>query len=519
MIKNFGKLKQWTGERLGAAKATLQTEDFQRLETDTERKRATFEKVHQALEVFHGQLSKKKPSPEDGKTKVAPLEAVGACWINHGSSFSEDSALGIALLNFGQAESRIAMLQDDLAAQVKEGYMRTLEDALREYKEYQALKKKLEGRRLDYDAKLARLQKAKKEKPEWEQEMQAAKLKYEETEYELLQKMVQLQEYEDTHYAALQQLLEAQHSYFSRAAELLDSVRANWGQGNMAGATARQTLQNATFARSPSVSSLSTPRNGSGDDYFAYSASPDTLPAAARRPSLRSEGLSAHSVPRRMPSATSIRSNGSDRSRPPPPPPLSRRQSHTSTLKRRKALYDFEGESIDELSFRAGDVITVIEEVDEGWWLGEVEHFGPKRRGIFPVNYTEDLINGASPPVPARPPTSIMEQPVEEEHQDSPFHDNQATLEPPRSQSTQFVPLATKPTTSRTPPPPPASSSRVTPALSTSASTRMPMPPPTSAIANTAAADAPPCQECGCNDFSANVFKKGHCKTCFHYHS
>lgn len=107
--------------------------------------------------------------------------------------------IGIALLNFGQAESRIAMLQDDLAAQVKEGYMRTLEDALREYKEYQALKKKLEGRRLDYDAKLARLQKAKKEKPEWEQEMQAAKLKYEETEYELLQKMVQLQEYEVRH--------------------------------------------------------------------------------------------------------------------------------------------------------------------------------------------------------------------------------------------------------------------------------------------------------------------------------
>lgn len=104
--------------------------------------------------------------------------------------------LGIALLNFGQAESRIAMLQDDLAGQVKEGYMRTLEEALREYKEYQALKKKLEGRRLDYDAKLSRLQKAKKEKPEWEQEMQAAKLKYEETEYELIQKMVQLQEYE-----------------------------------------------------------------------------------------------------------------------------------------------------------------------------------------------------------------------------------------------------------------------------------------------------------------------------------
>lgn len=48
-------------------------------------------------------------------------------------------------------------------------------------KEYQALQKKLSSRRLDYDAKLAKVQKAKKEKPEWEEEMQAAKTKYEET--------------------------------------------------------------------------------------------------------------------------------------------------------------------------------------------------------------------------------------------------------------------------------------------------------------------------------------------------
>ena len=43
------------------------------------------------------------------------------------------------------------------------------------------MQKKLHSRRLDYDAKLAKVQKAKKEKPEWEEEMQAAKAKYEET--------------------------------------------------------------------------------------------------------------------------------------------------------------------------------------------------------------------------------------------------------------------------------------------------------------------------------------------------
>lgn len=74
--------------------------------------------------------------------------------------------------------------------------MATLEVGLHEYKEYQSLRKKLESRRLDYDAKMGRLQKAKKEKPEWEQEMQASKLKYEETEYDLIQKMVYLQDYE-----------------------------------------------------------------------------------------------------------------------------------------------------------------------------------------------------------------------------------------------------------------------------------------------------------------------------------
>lgn len=106
------------------------------------------------------------------------------------------STPGAALTSFGQAESKIAMLQDDFANVLKENYMATLEGALQEYKEYQSLKKKLESRRLDYDAKLSRLQKAKKEKPELEQEMQAAKIKYEETEYDLIQKMVYLQEYE-----------------------------------------------------------------------------------------------------------------------------------------------------------------------------------------------------------------------------------------------------------------------------------------------------------------------------------
>ncbi|KAI8146274.1 hypothetical protein BJV82DRAFT_601149 [Fennellomyces sp. T-0311] len=570
MIKNLGKLKQWTGERLGAAKSTLQTEDFQRLDIDTERKRTGFEKVYGASELTHAQLSKKKPSPEDGKSKVYPYEALGVCWLNHGSTFQEDSALGGALVNFGQIQSRIAMLQEDFACSLKDDYMAVLGSGLQEYKEYQSLKKKLESRRLDYDAKLGRLQKAKKEKPELEQEMQASKLKYEETEYDLIQKMVYLQEFEDTHFETLRRLLEAQYLYYSRTAELLDGMRANWGQGgNPMGAKSVSVGRSATFS-----SATSTPRpyanaiNGN-DDYFGYSSEPSDTQTPARSPgnalasmqrrlSTRqgsADSLNVHPAgPRRVPSATSIRSITSDRSasvRQPPPMP---RRAQQSGPKRRKALFDFEGESLEELSFRAGDVITVVEEVDEGWWLGEVEHVGPKRRGIFPVNYTEELVGGRSPPMPARPSmaAAIQEQPDEEQvmygrvENDSPFSDSSAvaaqqqqqqhayeppkpfasrsnSVTPPASRSTTYIPLDTKPTSTRTPPPPPAS--RMSPSVSSSTTRTPPPPPQAHARAIASVADPvqdnsaePPCQECGCTDFSANVFKKGHCKTCFHKH-
>lgn len=52
------------------------------------------------------------------------------------------------------------------------------------------LKKKLESRRLDYDAKLGKVQKAKKERPDLEQDMQAAKTKYEDTEADLRNRMI-----------------------------------------------------------------------------------------------------------------------------------------------------------------------------------------------------------------------------------------------------------------------------------------------------------------------------------------
>lgn len=52
-----------------------------------------------------------------------------------------------------------------------------------------------------------------------------------------------------------------------------------------------------------------------------------------------------------------------------------------------KALYDFFGENEDELSFKAGDVITELEPVDDDWMRGELMG----KAGMFPKNYVQFL--------------------------------------------------------------------------------------------------------------------------------
>jgi hypothetical protein len=49
-----------------------------------------------------------------------------------------------------------------------------------------------------------------------------------------------------------------------------------------------------------------------------------------------------------------------------------------------RALYDFSG-STDELSFKSGNEIIVLNEVLDDWWMGELDG----QKGLFPMSYTE----------------------------------------------------------------------------------------------------------------------------------
>lgn len=295
--------------------------------------------MHAAAILFQIQLGKKKPSPEDNnKSKRLPNDMLGVCLSNYGSEFTEETPLAVALAQVGSAQSRLAGYQEDFADRMKQDYMEKLEQGLDQFKEYQQLRKKLESRRLDYDAKLGRLQKSKKENPGLEQEMQAAKLKYEDSEYDVIQKMAALQEFEQEHCLALQEFLDLQFEYYTKSVEALNEVRANWGtvpaggirHARNGGGLAR-TLSNTsdefnngatTTRRTMSVRKMS---NGAENGL--------NVPVSIRRPSQRSASFNSdYREEIHLPMPTS---SPTMRTAPPPPPPvLPRRQCKFSCYTR-----------------------------------------------------------------------------------------------------------------------------------------------------------------------------------------
>jgi len=52
-----------------------------------------------------------------------------------------------------------------------------------------------------------------------------------------------------------------------------------------------------------------------------------------------------------------------------------------------KALYDYTGQTDEELSFHEGDLLSIHQKDPGGWWEGELNG----RKGWVPANYLQEL--------------------------------------------------------------------------------------------------------------------------------
>ncbi|KAI1316717.1 hypothetical protein EDD11_009533 [Mortierella claussenii] len=402
---------------MGKVHKTRMDEDFNALQTETEAKRAALEKLNESSQAYLKAISKRVEGED--KYKGLAIETFGMSMSSQAHAIREGSGYREALLQMGEAHQAIGTAQVELIGRFNSSYIECLEREQAQMKEYQALSKKLHSRRLDYDAKLAKVQKAKKEKPEWEEEMQAAKAKYEDTRECLLGVMTAINDSQDENVHSLKIYYDAQLAYARKMVEALEAIPESTfvcaspnGSHNSSFQVLHRTCRRDSYEREEdrqstysddqnSVHSGSTGRHpldraSSVSDLRRHST-------INNQPQTSDLGRStSHSVgygrgPVRKGSVGFSRSNGVTVAiAAPTAAPSSALPARARQQKQVRALYNFEATGEGELSLQKGDVVNIIEEIDEGWWEGEmVDAHGVRHEGMFPSNYVEEVLSDA----------------------------------------------------------------------------------------------------------------------------
>ena len=180
-----------------------------------------------------------------------------------------------------------------------------------------------------------------------------------------------------------------------------------------------------------------------------------------------------------------------------------------------KAVFNFEGQG-DELSFEKGQSVIILEYKSDGWCYGQLED---GQTGVFPENYVkpihtkepkEDHREGEEPKAQISKPTnSKVVSLFDDDNQEAPVEElnSPAPTRPSADQSSN------KKTFSYIPQMPPEGFAGLRKTAQGSAVSGQ-----SSVTKNDDMIAKAACRECGCEDYSENVFKRGSCNNCFHFH-
>jgi len=476
--RQLGKLRQWAGEVISSKEKSSISEEFQDLERDIDLRKNGAQKLLLAAEAYHHALSKKSLCEAlSDSDKLLPIDALGIVMIMHGDEFPEDSAFGTSLAKFGRAHCKVATLQEAYALTLRDTFITAVERYRDEIKEYEALRKKLEARKVALDSATLRHEKMRsskkdKDRVEAEEEYERAQQRYDETAEDMRAHMHEIQDKEISQQKELTNFLNIEINYVQGYLEVLKEVRSEWPDRS-SGTRPKSRSHSISLARPvarPVVDSSEDEIAGSGTRSMKHRKSPSLGAKSPSRPPSRPSsrlsrkrtnssgrlgsdevntkpgekgrrfsvsGWATNAVDSITPSAKSAKSTkvkdkdsfttlddeedmprrrgsqDSDRgsmgssslqksgsfglgrrlsrkkkskdslSAPSPKvPPKILKPPSLQESKHVTALYDFKG-GPDELTFKAGQDIRVINEVVEGWWMGETNG----RKGLFPTSH------------------------------------------------------------------------------------------------------------------------------------
>nr|XP_040027985.1 endophilin-A2-like isoform X1 [Gasterosteus aculeatus aculeatus] len=357
--KQFYKASQMVSEKVGGAEGTKLDEDFK----DLERKADITSKA--VVEILNKTTEYLQPNPAtraklsmvstvskmrgqgNGPGYPQPEGLLGECMTKYGRDMGEETNFGGALTDIGESMKRMAEVKDSLDIDVKQNFIDPLQAvAEKDIKDIQYQLKKLEGRRLDYDYKKKRQGKIQDE------EIRQALEKFHESKETAEASMYNLLETDVEQVSQLSSLVESLLQYHKQASEILEELTGKLRERvNEAQSRPRREY---------------TPRPRPSYDYGEVEESNGGYAPAASSPPAYSP------APAQYPRPSYQRSSSKSR----PTEPCC------------KALYDFEPENEGELGFHEGDIITLVNQIDDNWFEGAIRG----RSGYFPNNYVEVMV-------------------------------------------------------------------------------------------------------------------------------
>lgn len=305
-----------------------------------------------------------------GQAKAAtypqPEGVLGDCMVTYGKKLGDDSMFGLALIEMGESMRQMADVKYALDDNIKQNFLEPLHHLqTKDLKEVMHHRKKLQGRRLDFDCKRRRQAKGSHITDE---EIKLSEDKFAESLHLAQMGMFNLLENDVEQISQLATFAEGLLDYHQQCTEILKGLaELILEKKDEAASRPKAEFIPKTLA-DLHVEGISDGLNGA----------PPLPPAGtgqygrANRRVFEYNDMHVHTK-KASPLPSPMRS--------PAKTPMTKVPSCT-------ALYDFEPENPGELGFKEGDTITLVNRIDENWYEGSVHG----RTGYFPVSYVQVVV-------------------------------------------------------------------------------------------------------------------------------
>ncbi|XP_015190268.1 PREDICTED: endophilin-A isoform X7 [Polistes dominula] len=384
--KQINKANQYMTEKMGGAEGTKLDVDFVDMERKTDVTNELVEELQMKTKEFlqPNPTARAKMAAVKGISKLSgqakastypqPEGVLGDCMLMYGKKLGEDSIFAQALIEMGDAMKQMADVKYSLDDNIKQNFLEPLHHLqTKDLKEVMHHRKKLQGRRLDFDCKRRRQAK--------DDEVKQAEEKFVESLHLAQLGMFNLLENDVSHgyveqVAQLATFSEALLEYHQQCTEILrvlteklfekkeeaavrpkmEFVPKPFADLHVEGLTSSDAMNGGNFSLHGS-SRAGSPIHGDGKR-----SQLELFPAG-------NPPQSANASPLPSPSKSPART------------PMARQPCCT-------ALYDFIPENEGELGFKENETITLIQKIDENWYEGSLNG----RKGYFPVTYVQVVV-------------------------------------------------------------------------------------------------------------------------------